>query len=109
MNANENDTKPATTPALPLIAPIDSEGESAGVLTARRPIENAPSGPGNDNDTSTEANDNAARRGRPDTTAHAARPEVVRAVERTLRSYRVAPRDMADAVADVQTAAIAIA
>ncbi len=109
MNTHEDNTKPATTTALPLTASIDSEGESAGVLSARRPIGDTVSGLGNDNASSVEANDNAARGATPDTTAHAARPEIVRAVRRTLRLHRVAPQDLPDTVADVQTAAIAIA
>ncbi len=54
-------------------------------------------------------NDNAARASTRDTTSLAARPEIVRVVERTLRLHRVAPQDLPDAVADVQTAAIATA
>jgi DNA-directed RNA polymerase specialized sigma24 family protein len=48
-------------------------------------------------------NDNAARGGIAHTTSLLAHPEVVRSLRTTLRRYRVAPEDMADAIAEVQT------
>jgi DNA-directed RNA polymerase specialized sigma24 family protein len=54
-------------------------------------------------------NDNAARPGVRDTTALVARPEIVRSVRATLRRHHVATYEMADAIADVQTEALAIA
>ena len=52
------------------------------------------------------ANDNAAPGPTPDTTQRVARPEVVQSIRATLRRYRVAPQDMADAIAEVQTRSI---
>ncbi len=52
------------------------------------------------------SNDNAARTSIPDTTPLVAHPDLVRHIRGTLRSYRVARHDMADAIADVQTEAI---
>jgi DNA-directed RNA polymerase specialized sigma24 family protein len=52
------------------------------------------------------SNDNAAPGGIADTTPLVAHPEVVRSIRATLRRYRVAAQDMADAMADVQVEAI---
>jgi DNA-directed RNA polymerase specialized sigma24 family protein len=51
-------------------------------------------------------NDNAPRGGIADTAPLLARPEVVRSMQTTLRRYGVAPQDMADAIAEVQTESI---
>jgi DNA-directed RNA polymerase specialized sigma24 family protein len=51
-------------------------------------------------------NDNAARGVVADAASLLAHPEVVRSLRTTLRRYRVAPEDMADAVAEVQTESI---
>lgn len=51
-------------------------------------------------------NDNAERGAMADTASLLARPEVVQCLRATLRRYRVAPEDMADAIADVQTASL---
>ena len=53
------------------------------------------------------SNDNAALLALPDTTSFVARPDVVRGIHTTLRSFRVPSRDMEDAIAEVQTRAIA--
>src|SRR5260370_24841636 len=47
--------------------------------------------------------------GIPDTTPIVARPDVVRCIRATLRRYGVAWQDMPDAIAEVQTEAIATA
>jgi DNA-directed RNA polymerase specialized sigma24 family protein len=57
-------------------------------------------------DTPSPGNDNAARGGIPDTTPLVAHPDVVRYVRATLRRYRVAPQNMADAIAEVQAESI---
>jgi DNA-directed RNA polymerase specialized sigma24 family protein len=57
-------------------------------------------------DTRAPANDNAERGGIPDTTALIARPEVVRSIRAALRRYRIAPQNMPDAIAEVQTESI---
>jgi DNA-directed RNA polymerase specialized sigma24 family protein len=52
------------------------------------------------------ANDNAGGGVLPDTTRLLAHPDVVRYLRATLRRYRVAPGDMADAIANVQLRSI---
>jgi DNA-directed RNA polymerase specialized sigma24 family protein len=51
-------------------------------------------------------NDNATRGGIPDTTPLVARPDVVGSIRATLRRYRVASQEMADAIAEVQAESI---
>jgi DNA-directed RNA polymerase specialized sigma24 family protein len=53
------------------------------------------------------SNDNAALLALPDTTAFVARPDIVRGIHTTLRNFRIPSRDMEDAIAEVQTPAIA--
>jgi DNA-directed RNA polymerase specialized sigma24 family protein len=55
------------------------------------------------------SNDNAALLALTDTTSFAGRPDVVRGIHTTLRSFRVPTRDMEDGIAEVQTRAIAYA
>jgi DNA-directed RNA polymerase specialized sigma24 family protein len=55
------------------------------------------------------SNDNSSRRGIPDTTALVARAEVVAAIQCTLRVHRVPSKEIPDAIAEVQTEAIALA
>jgi DNA-directed RNA polymerase specialized sigma24 family protein len=89
MSSNQNIRHPNSSsqaPSLPSVADRDDGPE----------IDATPS-----------SNDNAALLALADTTAFAARPDVVRGIRTTLRSFRVPTRDMEDGIADVQTEAIA--
>jgi DNA-directed RNA polymerase specialized sigma24 family protein len=97
MNPNRNRPDAPSTSSVAALRTIDlPDGRTSDPATARPPGATTgvePPAPGNDN---------ATRGWARDTTALLAHPDLVRSVACLLRRHRVAPEDMADAIAEVQ-------